>query len=85
MTDGAVSDLDATTRDRLAELPWSATAVYLELEAASGPRTVRQLAYDMCRPERTILSALRQLHDADLVSCSPRHADPPTSEWSVDE
>lgn len=85
MSDAALSDLPPDVRDRLAELPWSATVVYLELEAASGPRTVRKLAYDMCRSERTVLSALRRLHQADLVSCSPRHRDPPTSEWSVAE
>ena len=85
MSDGAVSELDAYTRDQLAELPWSATVVYLELEAAAGPRTVRKLAYDLCRSERTVLSSLRRLHQAGLVSCDPRHQDPPTSEWSVAE
>jgi len=85
MSEVALGDLPADVRERLAGLPWSATVVYLELEAASGPRTVRQLAYDMCRPERTVLSALRRLHDAGLVSCDPRHEDPPTSEWSVAE
>lgn len=85
MSDVAVSNLDAHTRDQLAELPWSSTVVYLELKAASGPRTVRKLAYDLCRSERTILSALRRLHQEGLVSCDPRHQDPPTSEWSVAE
>ena len=83
MSDAALGDLPATVRDRLADLPPTASLVYLELDAAGGPRTVHQLSYDMARPERSILRALRQLHDKGLVSCSPRHTDPPSSEWRI--
>jgi len=85
MSNAALGDLPAVVRDRLADLPPTASLVYLELDASDGPRTVRRLSYDMGRPERSILRALRQLHDEDLVSCSPRHTDPPSSEWRVNE
>ncbi|GAA0539804.1 MarR family transcriptional regulator [Halorubrum ejinorense] len=84
MSDATLSDLDTRKRERLADLPPTASLVYLELHNASGPRTLRQLTYQMARPERSILRALRQLHDEDLVSCSPRSTDPPSSEWRVD-
>ncbi|RLM67649.1 MarR family transcriptional regulator [Halorubrum sp. Atlit-26R] len=84
MGDAALGDLDRRTRECLADLPPTASLVYLELYNADGPRTLRQLTYQMARPERSILRALRQLHDEDLVSCSPRHTDPPSSEWEVD-
>jgi DNA-binding MarR family transcriptional regulator len=85
MSDAALGDLDRRTRERLAELPPTASLVYLELYNADGPRTLRQLTHQMARPETSIHRALRQLHDEDLVSCSPRHTDPPQSEWRVDE
>ncbi|MFC5135479.1 MULTISPECIES: MarR family transcriptional regulator [Haloferacaceae] len=84
MTDAALGDLDRPTREQLADLPPTASLVYLELYAADGPRTLRQLTYRMARPETSIHRALRQLHDEGLVSCDPRHTDPPSSEWSVD-
>ena len=84
MSDAALGDLDRRTRERLADLPPTASLVYLELYNADGPRTLRQLTHRMARPERSILRALRQLHDENLVSCSPRHTDPPSSEWEVD-
>src|SRR6056297_3497188 len=85
VSDAALGDLPVSVRDQLAKLPPTASLVYLELAAAAGPRTVRQLSYEMVRPERSILRALRQLHDEDLVTCSPRHTDPPSSEWSINE
>lgn len=84
MTDATLGDLDRRTRECLAELPPTASLVYLELRNADGPRTLRQLTHRTARPETSVHRALRQLHDEDLVSCSPRHTDPPQSEWNVD-
>ena len=84
MSDATLGDLDIRTRERLADLPPTASLVYLELHNVNGPRTLRQLTHQMARPETSIHRALRQLHDEDLVSCSPRHTDPPQSEWRVD-
>ena len=78
-----VADLPRSTRDRLAELPPTATVVYLHLRNEGGPRSLRQIAYETARPERSVRRALRQLHDENMVSCSPRHTDPPSSEWEV--
>ncbi|ELZ48997.1 hypothetical protein C464_06285 [Halorubrum coriense DSM 10284] len=83
MTDAALGDLDRHTREQLADLPPTASLVYLELYNAGGPRTLRQLTHRTARPERSVLRALRQLYDEDLVSCSPRHTEPPQSEWRV--
>ena len=80
-----VADLPRSTRDRLAELPPTATVVYLHLRNEGGPRTLRQIAYETARPQRSTRRALRQLHDEEMVSCSPRHTDPPSSEWEVIE
>jgi len=84
MSDATLGDLDRRTRERLADLPPTASLVFLELRNADSPRTLRQLTHLTARPETSIHRALRQLHDEDLVSCSPRHTDPPQSEWSVD-
>jgi predicted transcriptional regulator len=84
MTDATLGDLDRHTREQLADLPPTASLVFLELHNADEPRTVRQLTHRMARPETSIYRALRQLHDAELVSCSPRHTDPAQSEWSFD-
>ncbi|GAB7010480.1 helix-turn-helix domain-containing protein [Halorubrum trueperi] len=85
MTDATLGNLDRLTRERLAELPPTASLVYLELRNADGPRTLRQLSRQMARPKTSAHRALRQLHEKNLVTCSPRHTDPPSSEWSVDE
>ncbi|CAL92461.1 MarR family transcriptional regulator [Halorubrum virus BJ1] len=78
-----VADLSQTTRERLRDLPPTATVVYVHLRNEGSPRTLRQIAYETVRPERSVRRALRQLHDEDLVSCSPRHTDPPQSEWEA--
>jgi len=78
-----VSDLSRPTRERLGDLPPTATVVYLHLRNEGGPRTLRQIAYETARPQRSTRRALRQLHDEEMVSCSPRHTDPPSSEWEV--
>jgi len=78
-----VADLPRSTRDRLGDLPPTATLVYLHLRNENGPRTLRQIAYETGRPQRSIRRALRQLHDENMVSCTPRHTDPPSSEWEV--
>lgn len=78
-----LGDLDRRTREKLADLPPTASLVYLELHAAAGPRTLRQLAYEMARPRKSVHRALRTLHDEGLVECSPRHTNPPASEWEV--
>ena len=78
-----VADLPRSTRERLSELPPTATVVYVHLYNEGGPRTLRQIAYETVRPQRSVRRALRQLHDEDMVSCSPRHTDPPSSEWEV--
>lgn len=83
MSDAALGDLDRRTRDHLADLPPTASLVFLELHNADKPRTLRQLTHRMARPQTSIHRALRQLHEEDLVSCSPRHTDPPQSEWRV--
>lgn len=85
MSKSTLGDLDRRTRERLADLPPTASLVFLELRNADAPRTLRQLTQSMARPETSIHRALRQLHDANLVSCSPRHTDPPQSEWKVNE
>ena len=85
MTDATLGDLNRRTREHLAELPPTASLVYLELRNADGARTLRQLTHQMARPETSVHRALRQLHEANLVSCSPRHTNPPSSEWRVDE
>jgi len=84
MGDAALGDLDRRIREQLADLPPTASLVYLELHAADGPQTLRQLTHRTARPETSIHRALRQLHDEDLVVCSQRHTDPPSTEWSVD-
>lgn len=84
MADATLGDLDQRTREQLADLPPTASLVFLELRNADGPQTLRQLTHRMARPETSIHRALRQLHDAELVSCSPRHTDPRQSEWSFD-
>jgi hypothetical protein len=78
-----VADLPRPMREQLGELPPTATVVYLHLHNEGGPRTLRQIAYETVRPERSVRRALRQLHDEGLVSCSPRHTDPPSSEWEA--
>lgn len=85
MREGTLADLDDDVRRRLESLPPTAALVYLELRNGQQPRTLKQLAYDTMRPRSTVHSALRQLHEADLVSCSPRYHNPPTSEWKVAE
>lgn len=80
-----VADLPRPKRERLAKLPPTATVVYLHLYNQAGPRTLKQVAYKTARPQRSIRRALRQLHDEGMVSCSPCHADPPSSEWDVNE
>lgn len=84
MVDATLGHLDRHTRERLADLPPTASLVFLELRNADGPQTLSQLTHRMARPETSIHRALRQLHDADLVSCSPRHTDPSQSEWDFD-
>ena len=84
MSDAALGDLDRRTRDRLANLPPTASLVYLELYNADGPRTLRQLTHRMARPETSVHRALRQLHDENLITCSARHTDPPQTEWEAD-
>ena len=84
MSDAALGDLDCRTRERLADLPPTASLVYLELYNASGPRTLRQLTHRMARPETSVHRALRQLHDENLITCSARHTDPPQTEWEAD-
>jgi len=79
-----IADLPRTMRERLAEVPSTAVVVYLHLRNEGGPRTIEQIAYETVRPERSVRRALRQLHDEELVSCSPRHTDPPKSEWEAD-
>lgn len=83
MSESTLTDLSRSTREQLAELPPTATIVYLHLHNEGGPRTLRQIAYETVRPQRSIRRALRQLHEVELVSCSPRHTDPPSSEWEV--
>ena len=78
-----VADLPRTTRERLSNLPPTATLVYLHLYNEGGPRTLRQIAYETARPRKSVHRALRILHDEDLVSCSPRHTEPPASEWKI--
>ena len=78
-----VADLPRPTRERLAELPPTATVVYVHLCNEGGARTLKQIAYETVRPQRSVRRALRQLHDEDMVTCSPRHTDPPSSEWEV--
>lgn len=85
MSNASLGDLDRGTRERLADLPPTASLVFLELANADGPRTLRQLTHRTARPETSVHRGLRQLHDEGLVSCSPRHTDPPSSEWRVDE
>lgn len=85
MTDGVLSDLPAEIRDRVVELPRTAALVYLELRAASRPRTVRQLARETSLPQRSVRRALRHLDEAGLAESTPRHDDPPTPEWEVTE
>ena len=80
-----VADLPRSTRERLADLPPTATVVYLHLRNEGGPRSLRKIAYETARPQRSARRALRQLHDEEMVSCSPRHTDPPSSEWEVNE
>jgi len=80
-----VADLPRSTREHLAELPPTATIVFLHLRNEGNPRTLRQIAYETVRPQRSIRRALRQLHEEGMVSCSPRHTDPPQSEWQVNE
>lgn len=84
MTETAdVADLPRSTREQLGELPPTATVVYLHLHNEGGPRTLRQIEYEIARPRKSVHRALRTLHDEGLVSCSPRHTDPPASEWMI--
>ena len=83
MSSAALGDLDRRTREQLSELPPAASLVYLELHAADGARTLRQVAYKTARPRKSVHRALRTLHDEGLVTCSPRHTDPPASEWKI--
>ena len=85
MSEGTVRELDNDVRRRLEDLPPTAVLVYMELRNGRQPRTLKQLVYDTMRPRSTVHSALRQLHDAGLVSCSPRYHNPATSEWRIDE
>ena len=85
MSKSTVRELDDEVRRRLEDLPPTAVLVYMELQNGRQPRTLKQLAYDTMRPRSTVHSALRQLHDVGLVSCSPRYHDPPTSEWRIDQ
>jgi DNA-binding transcriptional ArsR family regulator len=85
MSGGVLSDLPAEIRDRLVELPRTAALVYLELRAAPGERTVRQLSRETGLPQRSVRRALRHLDDAGLADSTPRHDDPPTPEWRVSE
>jgi len=78
-----VADLPRTTRERLSDLPPTATVVYLHLRNESGPRTLKQIASETVRPRKSVHRALRTLHDEGLVSCSPRHTEPPASEWKI--
>jgi len=78
-----VADLPRPTREHLAELPPTATLVYLHLRNEGGPRTLKQIAYETARPRKSVHRALRKLHDEDLVTCSPRHTEPPASEWTI--
>jgi predicted transcriptional regulator len=78
-----VADLPRPTREHLADLPPTATVVYLHLHNEGGARTLRQIAYETARPRKSIHRALRTLHDEGLVSCSPRHTEPPASEWKI--
>jgi len=78
-----VADLPRSTREHLAELPPTATIVHLHLRNEDGPRTLRQIAYETARPRKSVHRALRTLHGEDLVTCSPRHTDPPASEWKI--
>lgn len=78
-----VADLSRSTRKQLGDLPPTATVVYLHLRNEGGPRTLRQIAYETARPRKSVHRALRTLHDEGLVSCSPRHTDPPASEWKI--
>ena len=83
MSNASLGDLNRHTRERLADLPPTASLVYLELYVADGPRTLRQLTHNTARPETSVHRALRQLHGEDLIVCSQRHTDPPSTEWSV--
>lgn len=78
-----VADLPRSTRERLSDLPPTATVVYVHLRNERGPRTLRQIAYETARPRKSVHRALRTLHDEGLVSCSPRHTDPRASEWEI--
>ena len=78
-----VSDLPRSTREELAELPPTATVVYLHLRNEGNPRTLRQIAYETARPRKSVHRALRRLHEEGFVSCSPRHTEPPASEWKI--
>jgi len=79
-----LSDLPRSTREQLADLPPTATLVYLHLHNEDGQRQLQQIATETARPKRSIRRALRQLHDEGMVSRSPNHADPSSSAWSVD-
>lgn len=78
-----VADLPRSTREQLGEFPPTATVVYLHLHNEGGPRTLRQIAYETARPRKSVHRALRTLHDEGLVTCSPRHTEPPASEWTI--
>jgi len=78
-----ITDLPRPKREALAELPPTATVVYMYLCNQSGPRTLRQIAYETARPRKSVHRALRTLHDEELIDCSPRHTDPPASEWKI--
>jgi len=83
VSDAALGDLDAHTRERLAELPPTASLVYLELRTSSEPQTLEQLTQRMSRPKTSVHRALKQLCEVKLVTRSPRHAEPRQTEWIV--
>mgnify|MGYP000383306387 CR=1 FL=1 len=85
MTSAVLSELPPELRERVVEVPRTAALVYLELYAASGARTVRQLARQTGLPQRSVRRALRRLDEVNLATSSPRHEDPPVPEWSVTE
>lgn len=85
MSSAVLSDLPPELRVRLVELPRTAALVYLELRAAPGERTIRQLARQSGLPQRSVRRALRRLDEEGLATSTPSRTDPPVPEWSVTE
>jgi len=85
VTSAVLSDLPPELRERLVELPRTAALVYLELRAAPGERTIRQLARQSGLPQRSVRRALRRLDEEGLATSTPSRTDPPVPEWSVTE